>query len=212
MIEVDLRPIDATDLRHVARIHVAAFPTNVYSRLGPGLVSSHFHWHLTQRTLVYANGAFDIATGAMLGFGFGGLPGEPTSSFARSHKSLMITSLLGRPWLLAHPMFRNALSRGTRPTGSQEEGEASQPDSDATADPAYEIFSLAVYPSEQNRGLGRRLMFDQEAYASRLGFADIVLRAPVENAATVAFYERIGFSKVSEPARPWEGRMTKTLD
>lgn len=210
MLEVDLRPIDMTDLSDVARIHVAAFPTNVYSRLGTRLVVSHFRWHLTQRTLVYANGAFDIVTGAMLGYCFGGLPGEPTSSFARSHKSLIVRSLLRRPQLLTHPMFRTGLGLGVRQPGN-EEADASQPDSDPTVVHAYEIFSLAVDPREQNRGLGKRLMRDQEAYASRQGFASMVLRAPIENAATVAFYERLGYHKVNA-TRAWEGRMTKALD
>jgi ribosomal protein S18 acetylase RimI-like enzyme len=55
------------------------------------------------------------------------------------------------------------------------------------------IYSLAVEPERQRRGLGRQIMAAAEALLQRLGCRKINLQVRTTNQAVIAFYERIGF-------------------
>ena len=52
---------------------------------------------------------------------------------------------------------------------------------------------LAVNPEYQKRGLGRRMMEEAEARLIAAGCPKINLQVRKSNAATIAFYERIGY-------------------
>jgi len=60
------------------------------------------------------------------------------------------------------------------------------------------IENLAVLPSCQGLGLGRRLMAHVERLAASLGFAEVRLYTNKLFAENVAFYERLGYGVYRE--------------
>jgi ribosomal protein S18 acetylase RimI-like enzyme len=70
------------------------------------------------------------------------------------------------------------------------------------------VYSLAVSPAARRRGIGTALMRHAERELTRRGCSKINLQVLASNAATVAFYtklgyaveERISMGKVTEPA------------
>jgi ribosomal protein S18 acetylase RimI-like enzyme len=61
---------------------------------------------------------------------------------------------------------------------------------------AARMRQVAVAPSFQRQGIGRRLVAESEAEASRRGAARIMLHA---RQAAVSFYERLGYAVDGEP-------------
>lgn len=233
-----VRPLTVAELGAVANVHIEVFSQNVHSQLGPAVVRRHFEWQLEKRTFVHANGAFDQGSGALLGFGFGGLYGEPKEHFMRSHLPLVFSMAARRPAVavqlisrrLRRPVMRQRrrISAGANsedddpdhgvssemPLQADDRLEASYGAALAQLDDSlryYEIFSLAVTPARQGQGLGKQLMRDHEELAVGNGFTYVRLRAPLDNDNTIAFYQRIGFRKVLEPGHDWLGQMVKRL-
>jgi ribosomal protein S18 acetylase RimI-like enzyme len=78
------------------------------------------------------------------------------------------------------------------------------------------IYSVAVAPDHQGRGLGRALMAETETIARRLGRDRIVLYTNEKMAENVRFYESLGyrtFARRANKSRPgnWIIYMHKSL-
>ena len=56
------------------------------------------------------------------------------------------------------------------------------------------LYSLAVAPEMQRRGLGRGMVEEAEAGLKALGCRKVNLQVRASNAAAIGFYERLGFS------------------
>jgi ribosomal protein S18 acetylase RimI-like enzyme len=56
------------------------------------------------------------------------------------------------------------------------------------------IYSLAVYPTQQKRGIGGALLRHAEAVLDRLGCVKVNLQITETNAGVVRFYEKHGYS------------------
>ena len=56
------------------------------------------------------------------------------------------------------------------------------------------IYYLAVAPARRRQGLGRRLVAAAEAGLIALGCTKVNLQVRADNAAVVAFYERLGYA------------------
>lgn len=56
------------------------------------------------------------------------------------------------------------------------------------------LYSLAVLPGMQRRGLGRQIVEEAVARLARLGCHKVNLQVRASNAAVIGFYEALGFS------------------
>lgn len=56
------------------------------------------------------------------------------------------------------------------------------------------LYSLAVAPNLQRRGLGRQMVEEAEARLKALGCRRVNLQIRASNAAIIGFYENLGFS------------------
>jgi len=66
---------------------------------------------------------------------------------------------------------------------------------------------LAVRPTMRHQGLGRRLTDWLEQTARAAGIAGVLLEARSDNSNAVAFYERLGYSRIGTVAGYYEGRI-----
>lgn len=67
---------------------------------------------------------------------------------------------------------------------------------------------VAVLPSRQGRGIGRRLMAWSEDEAAARGLAAVQIGVRIALPANLAFYQRLGYMIVSEHAHPGYDRST----
>jgi tRNA threonylcarbamoyladenosine biosynthesis protein TsaB len=75
-----------------------------------------------------------------------------------------------------------------------------------TAAGEAEILTLAVAPPARERGLGRALVKAAAARASQLGAGSMFLEVGTDNPAALSLYGRLGFVRVGERKRYYEGR------
>jgi ribosomal-protein-alanine N-acetyltransferase len=61
--------------------------------------------------------------------------------------------------------------------------------------PQGDVATIGVAPRSQGRGLGRRLLDELTAEATRRGCTQLFLEVRVENAPAIALYERSGFER-----------------
>lgn len=78
------------------------------------------------------------------------------------------------------------------------------------------LYSIAVAPAHQGKGLGRALMAETETIARRLGHRRVVLYTNEKMAENIRFYEHLGyqiFARRANQSRPgnWIIFMQKTL-
>jgi ribosomal-protein-alanine N-acetyltransferase len=66
---------------------------------------------------------------------------------------------------------------------------------------------LAVDPSRQRRGLGRRLVDDARQWASRRGATTMLVNTAVDNTPALRFYEELGFARRSTDLCVMERRL-----
>ncbi len=57
------------------------------------------------------------------------------------------------------------------------------------------IYYVAVDPSHQGRGLGKRMVAEAEAWLAAAGMPKVQLLVRETNQAVLAFYERLGYAK-----------------
>ena len=203
----EIRLLGPADLAEVGRLHYEAFPKDIRSQLGADVVATYFEYQLTQRTDVHALVIVDKETGKLLGFCFGGIRGNHASGWLIKNFFRVAPRLLFRPHLWTRlNLATRLLSRLRKSTKRIPDEVHVQCDLQH-----YEIFSLAVRTDSRNRGLGKRLMKEQEANAIRQHCVAMSLTSPVNDKNTLAFYERIGFRKVTDTNQPWTGRMMKVL-
>lgn len=185
-----IRPATAADLPAVVAAHTAAFPGFFLTRMGPRFLGAYYRMVLEspEGILLVAESA-----GAVAGF---------VAGIARP--AAFYRTMMWWPWALGFPAMLRLV---TRPRllldvagrvcrlGSSGHPQGHRGPSQARA----ELASLAVLPSQRRLGLGRQLVAAFVAEAGLRQVAEVRLTTDaVDNQATHAFYESLGFSRSSD--------------
>jgi ribosomal protein S18 acetylase RimI-like enzyme len=213
----EIRPLTTGDLNAIAPVHLAAFPKSAMSSLGEEAVRRYYLWQLTgphKVTALIAN-----ANSRCAGFVVGGSFCGATSGFIWANRAYLAWRVLTHPWLLKNPLFRQRLRLSAnivRWVRRQKRKEAAAAASGVPQSPAirrtktFSILSLAVHPTAQGAGVGRRLMQDMETIGLAGGFDVMYLSVSPENEQAVRFYERLGWQRAPRDGS-WTGDMVKHL-
>jgi ribosomal protein S18 acetylase RimI-like enzyme len=199
------------DLREVARIHTAAFPDSVLTRLGTEATRRYYEWQLNGPHDAVALGVF--CNNNLTGFCFGGLFRGAMSGFLHRNKVFLAVRVITHPWLAMNPVFRDRLNLGTSiltPRRSAEIRKQAPSLKGETIRP-FGILSIAVHPLRQGLGMGKILMVKCEAIAGLSGFHQMALTVHPANHQAVSFYERLGWERVITDGT-WRGSMRKHLE
>ncbi len=185
-----IRPATPADLPAVVAAHSAAFPGFFLTRMGPRFLGAYYRMVLEspEGILLVAESA-----GAVAGF---------VAGIARP--AAFYRAMMRRPWALGFPAMLRLV---TRPRllldvaervcrlGSSGHPQGHRGPSQARA----KLASLAVLPSQRRLGLGRQLVAAFVAEAGLRQVAEVRLTTDaVDNQATHAFYESLGFSRSSD--------------
>lgn len=201
-------PIRLPDLNEVVRIHVAAFPQSVLTRLGPGAVRRYYQWQLEGPHECHAVAA--IRDARMAGFCFAGVFRGAMRGFVRRHAAYLAIQLILRPWLLRH----GSVVAKLRVVQRILQGAGPAPGAAAVTPPStgqsFAVLSIATHPEWEGRGVGRELMAEAERTARAAGYERMHLTVRVDNHRAIAFYERLGWHRAAD--EPWSGLMTKSLE
>ncbi len=216
-LNINIRPLNQSDLPAVALLHVAAFPNSALTKLGVEAVRRYYEWQLIGPHDVDALGAFH--NDRLVGFCFAGIFRGAMSGFLQKNWLFLTGCVLIRPWLILNPIFRERTTLAIRilrrllrqlirrrPKAlNQSSFHSSKPSK------SYGILSIAVDPAYQGSGIGRMLMECSEAIARERGFSEMDLTVDPQNEKAIRFYERLGWEKVVNAGR-WTGRMRKRLE
>lgn len=171
-------------LEEVARVHHSAYSKSHFSAWlsAPRTVEYYRCLARYSEILVVARTApvqAEAAPGPIVGFALGGYRlGEGVRDFVRVHRSYLVGLLLRHPKLLARRVRSAllALRHGHyRPLVD------------------FRLFSIAVHPAEQGRGVGAGLLGAFEAVLRRTGRRAYGLSVQRNDQRTVCFYRRNGF-------------------
>lgn len=206
-------PIEVSDLRVIAQIHLAAFKASPLTALGRETVYRYYHWLLL--------GPHDQVALAVhqdkniLGFCFGGMFHGAFSGFVRKNRTFLILRVLTHPWLIVNPVFRERLSLSARvlhghPVTSPKNVPQPIQVRSIKAQPSFGILAIATHPQYQKSGVGQLLMRTSEMEALRRGYSQMHLTVHVNNEKAIRFYEGLGWKKVFVDSN-WKGDMSKSL-
>lgn len=191
----EVRPLTAHDLDDVARIHLAAFPESLLSRLGGEAARRYYAWQLLGPHDVTAHGA--RIGPDLVGFCFGGVFRGAMSGFLRKNRGYLVLRVLGRPGLLAE-VFRS--QRIGRIVANSFRVRARGPAATEPAPSAFGILAIAVEPGRQGLGIGQALMQAAETAAVTQRFTRMELTVRPDNERARRFYESQGWSITSRTA------------
>ena len=199
----------AINLAEVAKIHIAAFPESLFTKLGSECVIRHYEWQLESPDKVYAVGAFNDEK--ILGYCFGGVFTMALGGFLVRNKGLIIKRLILRPWLMFHPVFIKKILRGfslLMKFSKNKDSTTKVPT--ITVDSHFGILAIASDPKARGLGIGKRLMEHSEQYAREQDFKKMNLSVNPKNINAIRFYEHIGWVKDGD-TKNWQGGMKKEL-
>lgn len=207
----ELISLNINNLEVISKIHMAAFPTSSWSRLGKTVVEKYYLWQLNDQHPLVSAKSYMIEN-KCAGFCFSGIFKDSTSGFISRNKNLLIKKALFKPWLILYPEFRNGLLiskkllKHFRLRQKAQINDNIQP----RINDSYGILSIAVHPDFQGYGVGKILLNHAELYAHENNFKKMHLTVNVKNNAAIGFYEKLGWEKVSIE-NLWRGRMEKVL-
>jgi len=206
-LAVRITGLNGSDLAGVARVHCRAFPSSLLTALGAGAVERYYRWQLEGPHESVALGAW--AGEELAGFCFAGVFRGALSGFLRRNRTYLAVQMVLRGGLLRNPEFRSRvglgirlLARGRQPSSPQNGLEIQHA--------SFGILSIAVDPSFQGCGVGRRLMEACEAIARERGFDDMELTVATDNLQAIRFYEREGWTRMTADD-VWRGRLRKFI-
>lgn len=180
-----VRAATADDIPAIAAVHAEAFPGFFLSLLGPGFLRAYY-----RAVLRFDGGRLYVAAdaGRIVGFVAGFI--DPARFYAAMKRNPwkfawpLAVGLVRRPWLVGRAVARvAAVVVHGRAAGDR-----------AEAGSRAELSSLAVRPSSQGKGIGRRLVQTFLESARRTPAAVVSLTTDARRNDDVnAFYERFGF-------------------
>lgn len=205
----EVRPMMASEVAAIARIHCAAFSDSGLSALGESVVAEYYRWQFARvrgaHPMVACSGQNVVA-----GYAICGDTLDSTARFLMERKHLVVRALLRRPWIVADRRFlrfltyaaRTVLPRRARPSSS---GSVSAPSARR-----FWVEVMAVDPAVQGAGLGTMMLSSCEQLAAAQGFAECFLAVDLDNVNAIRLYKRLGWEPVANNGI-WTGRMRKTL-
>jgi ribosomal protein S18 acetylase RimI-like enzyme len=201
-----LRDLTVADLPQVTNVHLAAFSTAALTQLGAEAVRRYYLWQMTGPHDALALGAFEGVE--LAGFNFCGIFRGAMGGFLHKERGFLIGQILTHPGLIWNPLVRGRLRSGFYSAFWRKK----RPARGAPA-PAKDfcILSIAVHPSFQGRGVGRRLMEQAEVAALARGYRYMTLSVHADNLPAISFYEGLGWQKLFKPSG-WDGGMIKHFE
>ncbi|CAN5273002.1 hypothetical protein BH11MYX1_BH11MYX1_45790 [soil metagenome] len=203
---LEVRPLHASDLRAVATLHDAAFPSSALSRLGTEAVRRYYLWLFEGPHQATNLGAFE--DGSLVGFVFGGLFNGAMTGFLQQNRGYLARRVVTHPWLISTPLFRDRIALALRLLVARRTG---APAAVPAPRRGFGILAIAVRPEAQGTGVGKALMLRAEQVARTTGFDRMQLTVAKTNEQAIRFYEARGWTKVRDPAGAWTGAMTREL-
>ncbi len=181
-MESTIRTAFKPDLSAIVKCHLEAFPGFFLSVMGPLFLRKYYGIYLDYDKGIVLVAEFE---GQLLGFVAGFQ--DPASYYAKMRDNRLSLGLAALAALWRHPTaIRRALFNRRRIQ--------SESSTNATTDEDARIGMLAVDPSAQGGGIGRKLVEEFIAVAKSRGVHRIDLTTDaVGNDSVNAFYQRIGF-------------------
>ncbi len=210
--DIRFQSLTPEQLPDLVRIHAAAFPESALTRLGNDAVRCYYQWQFEGPHQAAYLGAW--VDGVAAGFCIGGVFQGALSGFLARYRWRLGWRLLVQPWLWANAEVRAAVGLAVRRLLARVVPSPAAPTAPATENesraPAFGILALAVLPEFRRHRLGSRLMQALEEEARRRGFREMILTVNPRNTPAVAFYDRLGWERVSA-GNIWQGTMRKSL-
>jgi len=205
-----LRKLDVNDIGEMVRIHRLAFPESAWTKLGGKVVEEYYRWHLLgPHPIVKASGAF--VEDKCAGFCVSGIFNASTSGFISKNRTMLISRLALRPWLVADPVFFGKIRSGIGIVRRFDKRRRSRSHAGPSAlVDSFGVLSIAVDPGRQGLGIGQLLMIDAENAAIEQNFSKMDLTVNPGNHGGIRFYERLGWTKAVQHD-VWKGMMIKEL-
>lgn len=203
-----IKSLEKKDLPDIARIHRAAFPESVLTKLGAGAVQRYYAWQLEGPHESYFFGVYDA--GKLVGFCCAGVFRGAVSGFLKKNWRYLACAALLKPWIfLTRERFQKYISGLKILRRSLFLKKARAPGKPIEKN--FGILALAVHPDHRKRGLGKFMMDEAAKIAVAKGFQKLALTVNVQNIGAINFYLRLGWIKVVGTDNVWKGRMAKDL-
>jgi ribosomal protein S18 acetylase RimI-like enzyme len=208
--EFIVRRLDRSDLPTMTAIHLAAFDRASLTRLGKGAVLRYYEWQMFGPHRSFSIGAF--IDEVMVGFCVGGLFNGAFSGFIEKHFAYLTARVMMKPWLLLYGEFRDRIVSGIRALARRRSGTTigNVKQYSANAMSSLGILVICTHPRYHRSGAGRALLAEAEKIARQNGHKRMHLTVHPDNAIAVAFYEKLGWVRLSHN-RVWQGTMVKEL-
>lgn len=188
-----IRRATVIDLPGIVSTHRAAFKDFFLTQLGPAFLRGYY------RTVLEYSGGILLAAAqdeSITGFVAGFI--DPSEFYTLLRKKRMYLGLAALPWLIMHPA--NLVRAISNYRLTLEESRETDPEISQVA----ELSSIAVGPSSQGTGAGKRLLAAFVDAAKKSGAAKIMLTTDAAgNDATNRFYVRAGFTLARVIRRPY---------
>ena len=211
-LHIEQRKFYADDLAAIAQVHIEAFPSSTWTKLGKRVVENYYLWQLTgNHPLVTAEAVY--VDGICTGFLVAGLFRDSTSGFISLNRKLLAGKVLFKPYLLFDQGFRESFYAGCRLLKNyirRKNKKQTIKETSNDENKSYGILAIAVSPHCQGLGIGKILMRTAENTAVSMGFKKMNLTVNPSNEQAIKFYERLSWER--KPANEkWKGLMEKQL-
>lgn len=207
MSHTNIRAININDLYFVADIHVNAFSDRALAALGLEAVRRYYEWQLLGPHDAIALGIFQDRH--LAGFCFAGVFQGALSGFLQKNKKFLAGRVITHPWLIASPLFRHRIHLAWNVLMKRSVKTTSQPIIPQAK--SFGILAIAIDPQVQGNGLGKKLMAEAERVAVARGFSKMHLTVNIHNDQAIAFYEKLGWQKLTSHDETWQVSMSKDL-
>lgn len=206
--KIEIQTLGKEHLRQISRIHAAAFPDGIWTKLGDTVVRRFYLWHLEgPHEAAEMIGAF--TGGNCAGFILTGVFNGSTTGFIKKNRGLLMQKIILRPHLAFDEVFRERFGRGfklfrrtfQKTPLKKAAGEKQK---------SYGFLSMGVLPEFRNLGIGTALMRKAEERAAERGYGTAHFTVNPANAGAIRIYEKLGWQKSLDNG-DWKGIMKKNI-
>ena len=193
-------PAEGRHVEEMVACHVAAFPGQFATLLGPGYLRRSHRYFIDQPGGICLV-SIDGPSGRVSGFVKGGEP-ELLGSFSRGHMwrfagRMILTSLVHGPFRrrLCHHLAGGVRKVGRRLHLLREPEKGASPPKPPPGTWSN-LISICVHPDFRGRGIGKALMEAFRAESAHRGYATMRLSVHNDNVAAIALYEKAGWRAI----------------
>jgi len=210
--EIIIQEIDISCLDRVSSIHLKAFPSSTFTRVGYETVRRYYSWQFAGPHDLITLGAFKGEE--LVGYLIGGKFRGALIGFLRKNWRFLIFQVLYRPWLLLSQELREPILDGgmyllSKIRRSPETRISGGPNLNDGGNQKAGILAIATDPELQRLGIGHLMMLRFEVDAAGLGYQELGLTVSIENQAAIRFYQGLGWEISAE--NDDSCRMTKEI-